>query len=73
MSGNRVSHANNRTPRTFKPNLHVKRFWIDSEKRCVKLRISAKGIKIVNKLGIERVLQRMKARGGSVSRQAWQC
>jgi large subunit ribosomal protein L28 len=63
MSGNRVSHANNKTKRTFEPNLHEHRFWVPSESRYVKLRVSAHGMKIINKLGIEAVLVDMKKRG----------
>ena len=63
MSGNRVSHANNKTRRTFEPNLHTKRFWVDSENRFVTLKVSAKGIKTISKLGVETVLREMRARG----------
>ena len=66
MFGNRVSHANNKTRRTFDPNLHTKRFWVPSENRFVSLRVSAKGIKTINKLGIERVLRMIRARGEKV-------
>ena len=63
MAGNNVSHANNKTRRRFEPNLQDKRFWVPSEKRWVKLRVSAKAIKIINKVGIERVLADMRKRG----------
>lgn len=63
MSGNRVSHANNKTRRTFEPNLHTKRFWVDSENRFVTLKVSAKGIKTISKLGVETVIREMRARG----------
>ncbi len=66
MSGNNVSHANNKTRRRFEPNLHDKRFWIPSEKRWVKLRVSAKAIKIINKRGIESVLANMRKDGKKV-------
>jgi large subunit ribosomal protein L28 len=56
MSGNRVSHANNKTRRRFEPNLQWKRIWIPSENRFVRLRVSARGLKTINKLGMERVL-----------------
>ncbi len=56
MSGNNVSHAKNRTRRRFLPNLHERRFWIESETRWVKLRVSSKGLRIIDKLGIEQVL-----------------
>lgn len=63
MSGNRVSHANNKTKRRFEPNLHDHRFWVPSENRYVKLRVSAAGMKIIDKRGIDTVLAEMKARG----------
>lgn len=63
MSGNNVSHANNKTRRRFEPNLQDKRFWLPSEKRWIKLRISAKGIKIIDKKGIESVLADMRKQG----------
>jgi large subunit ribosomal protein L28 len=56
MSGNRVSHANNKTRRRFEPNLQWKRIWIPSENRFVRLRVSARGLKTIGKLGIEHVL-----------------
>ncbi|MDX2463134.1 MAG: 50S ribosomal protein L28 [Porticoccus sp.] len=66
MSGNNVSHAKNRTRRRFEPNLHSHRFWIEEEKRFVKLRLSAKGMRIVDKLGIQQVLVDMRKRGEKV-------
>jgi large subunit ribosomal protein L28 len=66
MSGNNVSHAKNRTRRRFEPNLHSHRFWIEDEKRFVKLRLSAKGIRIVDKLGINKVLSDIRKRGEKV-------
>jgi large subunit ribosomal protein L28 len=66
MSGNNVSHAKNRTRRRFEPNLHSHRFWIEAEKRFVKLRLSAKGMRIIDKLGIEQVLVDMRKRGEKV-------
>ena len=66
MTGNNVSHAKNRTKRRFVPNLQSHRFWIESEKRFVKLRVSAKGMRIIDKLGIEHVLADIKARGEKV-------
>jgi large subunit ribosomal protein L28 len=60
MSGNNVSHANNKTRRRFEPNLQDKRFWLPSEKRWIRLRVSAKAIKIINKKGIESVLAGMR-------------
>ena len=62
-SGNNVSHANNKTRRRFLPNLHTHRFWVPSENRFVKLRVSTKGLRIIDKKGIEVVLAEMRARG----------
>ena len=66
MSGHNVSHANNKTKRRFEPNLHVKRFWAPSEKRWVKMKVSAKAIKIITKVGIERVIADMRKRGEKI-------
>jgi large subunit ribosomal protein L28 len=62
-SGNNVSHANNKTRRRFLPNLHTHRFWVPSEKRFVRLRVSAKGMRIIDKKGIETVIAELRARG----------
>ncbi|MBM3783285.1 MAG: 50S ribosomal protein L28 [Acidobacteria bacterium] len=61
--GNRVSHANNKTRRTWEPNMQTKRFWVPSENRYVRLHLSAQGIKQIDKQGIEAVLAGMRARG----------
>ncbi|MEJ6612741.1 MAG: 50S ribosomal protein L28 [Porticoccus sp.] len=66
MSGNNVSHAKNRTRRRFEPNLHSHRFWVEEEKRFVKLRLSAKGIRVIDKLGIQQVLADIRQRGEKV-------
>ncbi len=66
ITGNNVSHANNRTKRRFLPNLQTHRFWVESEKRFVKLRISTKGMRIIDKKGIEQVLTDIRARGVKV-------
>ena len=66
LSGNNVSHAKNRTRRRFLPNLHTHRFWVDSEKRYVKLRISSKGMRIIDKKGIDQVLADIRANGKAV-------
>ena len=66
VAGNNVSHAKNRTRRRFLPNLHTHRFWVESEKRFVKLRLSAKGMRIVDKVGIDDVLKQIRADGGKV-------
>lgn len=61
--GNNVSHANNKTKRRFEPNLHYHRFWVESEKRFVRLRVSSKGMRVIDKVGIDQVLAEMRARG----------
>lgn len=66
VRGNNVSHANNRTRRSFKPNLHYRRFWVESEKRWVRLRISRKGLRIIDKDGIDSVLADLRARGEKI-------
>ena len=63
VTGNNVSHANNRTKRRFSPNIHSHRFWVESEKRFVKLRLSTKGMRIIDKLGIDAVLADIRANG----------
>ena len=63
VTGNNVSHANNKTKRRFLPNLHTHRFWVDSEKRWVKLRVSTKGLRIIDKKGIDSVLADLRGRG----------
>ncbi len=66
LSGNNVSHAKNRTRRRFLPNLHTHRFWVDSEKRYVKLRVSSKGMRIIDKKGIDQVLADIRANGEAI-------
>ena len=66
MVGNNVSHANNKTKRRFLPNLQSRRFWIESESRWVRLRVSKKGLRIIDKNGIDSVLADIRARGESV-------
>ncbi len=66
MSGNNVSHAHNKTRRRFLPNLHSHRFWVESEQRFVRLRLSSKGMRIIDKKGIETVLAEMRRRGEKV-------
>ncbi|MCH8105794.1 MAG: 50S ribosomal protein L28 [Proteobacteria bacterium] len=63
ISGNNVSHANNRTRRRFLPNLHSHKFWVESENRWVKLRVSSKGMRIIDKNGIDVVIADMRKRG----------
>ena len=65
-TGNNVSHANNRTRRRFLPNLHFHRFWVESENRFVKLRVSTKGMRIIDKKGIDAVLTELRTRGVNV-------
>ncbi len=65
-TGNNVSHAHNKTRRRFLPNLHTHRFWVESEKRFVKLRVSNKGLRIIDKVGIEQVLADLRERGEKV-------
>lgn len=64
--GNNVSHAHNKTRRRFLPNLHTHRFWVESENRFVKLRVSTKGMRIIDKKGIDEVLSEIRARGEKV-------
>lgn len=66
MSGNNVSHAKNRTRRRFLPNLHTHRFWVESENRWVRLRLTSKGMRIIDKKGIDVVLADMRRRGEKV-------
>ena len=66
MSGNNVSHANNRTRLQFHPNIHERRFWVASENRWIKLRVSANGLRTIDKNGIDVVLAEMRARGEKV-------
>ena len=61
--GNTVSHANNKRRRRFLPNLHTHRFWLEKEKRFVTLRVSTRGLRTIDKLGIEKVLEDLRARG----------
>ena len=64
--GNTVSHANNKKRRRFLPNLHTHRFWLESEKRFISLRVSNNGLRTIDKLGIETVLEQMRAKGEQV-------
>ncbi len=63
MSGNRVSHANNRTKRRFEPNLHEKRIWVPSENRYVRLRLSTSGMRTIDKQGADVVIARLRREG----------
>ncbi|MEH6457254.1 MAG: 50S ribosomal protein L28 [Cocleimonas sp.] len=64
--GNNVSHANNRTRRRFLPNLQSHRFWVESENKFIKLRLTTKGMRIIDKKGIDVVLAEIRARGEKV-------
>ncbi|MFT5895182.1 MAG: large subunit ribosomal protein L28 [bacterium] len=66
MSGNNVSHAKNRRRRRFLPNLHTHRFWVAAEKRFISLRVSANGMRIIDKRGIDKILSELRARGVKV-------
>ena len=66
MAGNNVSHAKNRTRRRFLPNLHTHRFWVASENRWVRLRVSSNGMRIIDKKGTDTVLADMRGRGEKV-------
>ena len=63
MKGNLVSHANNKTKRTFLPNLHYRRFWVESENRWIRLRVSTNALRTIDKNGIDAVLADMRAEG----------
>ena len=63
QSGNNVSHANNKTRRRFLPNLQSRRFWVESENRWIRLRVTTNAIRTIDKLGIDAVLVDLRARG----------
>ena len=66
VSGNNVSHAHNKTKRKFLPNLHRRRFWVESENRWVRLRVSTSGLRVIDKKGIDKVLSEIRSRGQTV-------
>ena len=66
MTGNNVSHAQNKNKRRFMPKLRFHRFWVDSENRYVRLRVSSKGMKIIDKKGIDEVLKDVRASGHKI-------
>lgn len=66
MTGNKVSHANNKTRRRFLPNIQKHKFWVEEEKRFVSLKLTAKGMRIIDKLGIKAVLDKIRAKGEKV-------
>ena len=64
--GNNVSHSNIKTKRRFEPNLQHTRFWLESEKRFIRIRLSTKGMRIIDKLGVEAVVANLRAQGHKV-------
>jgi large subunit ribosomal protein L28 len=64
--GNHVSHANNKTKRRYLPNLQYRKFWVESESRWVKMRLTNAGLRLIDKKGIDEVLADMRARGENV-------
>ena len=66
MTGNKVSHANNKTKRRFLPNIQRHKFWVEEEKRFVTLKLTTKGMRIIDKLGIKAVLDKIRAKGEKV-------
>jgi large subunit ribosomal protein L28 len=66
VTGNNVSHSKRRTKRTFLPNLQKKKFWVETENRWIRLRISIKGMRIIDKLGIDAVLKKLRLKGKKV-------
>lgn len=63
QSGNKVSHANNRTLRKFYPNIHIQKFYLTSEKRWITLKLSARGVRTINKIGLEAALEKAQEKG----------
>ena len=63
QSGHNVSHANNKTKRRFLPNLQYRQFWVESENRWVRLRVSTAGLRMIDKVGIDAVLADLRGRG----------
>lgn len=66
ITGNNVSHANNKTRRRFLPNIQHKRFWVEEENRFVTLKVSARGIRTIDKIGIKAVLDKIRASGEKI-------
>ena len=66
VTGNNVSHSQRKTRRRFLPNLHWHRFWVETENRFIRLRVSSKGMRIIDKKGIDIVLKEIRARGEKV-------
>jgi large subunit ribosomal protein L28 len=66
VTGNKVSHSNIKTKRRFLPNLHSKRLWLESEQRFVRLRVSANGLRTIDKLGVEAIVGALRANGSNI-------
>ena len=66
MTGNNISHANNKTKRRFLPNLQRRRFWVESENRWVSMRLTNAALRTIDKNGIDAVLAEMRARGDNI-------
>ena len=66
ITGHHVSHSNIKTKRRFEPNLQYKRFWLESEKRFVRIRVSTKGMRIIDKLGVDAVVADLRAQGHKI-------
>lgn len=66
VTGNNVSHANNKTKRRFLPNIIKRRYWVEEENRFVTLKLSAKGMRVIDKLGIKAVLDKIRAKGEKI-------
>ena len=66
ITGNNVSHTNNKTKRKFLPNLHNRKFWVEAENRWVRLRVSSAGLRVIDKKGIDTVLSEIRGRGETV-------
>ncbi len=66
LSGNNVSHAHNKTRRRFLPNLQSHKFWVESENKWIRLRVSTKGLRIIDKIGIDAVLKDMRSKGQKI-------
>lgn len=66
LVGNKVSHSNHKTKRRFEVNLHDKRFWFEEENRWIKLRVSSRGMRVIDKRGLAKVVKDMRARGEKI-------
>tara|TARA_B100000949_G_C13938274_1_gene307691 strand:- start:160 stop:396 length:237 start_codon:yes stop_codon:yes gene_type:complete len=66
ITGNNVSHANNKTKRRFLPNIKQKKYWVEEEQRYVSLKVSTKGMRIIDKIGIKAVLDKIRTNGEKI-------